>query len=128
MRQLGPLLLGLAFSSVGLAADAPEKPILVLDSGGHTAIVSKVLFTRDGKQLISVSWDKTIRFWDVASGEPIRMLRPPIGPGNEGKLYAAALSPDGRTLAVGGYGLEDAVGWIYLISTITGWVERVLKG
>src|SRR5271157_4535646 len=101
MRQLGPLLLGLAFSSVALAADTPEKPILVLDSGGHTAIVAKVLFTRDGKQLISVSWDKTIRVWDVASGAPLRVLRPPIGPGSEGMLYAAALSPEGRTLAVG---------------------------
>ena len=76
----------------------------MLDSGGHTSIVRKVLFTPDGKELISVSDDKTVRFWDVASGEPIRVLRPPIGPGNEGKLYAAALSPDGRTLAVGGYG------------------------
>ena len=32
------------------------------------------------------------------------MLRPPIGTGAGGKLYAAALSPDGRRLAVGGYG------------------------
>ena len=103
-------------------------PILVLDSGGHTSIVWKVLFTPDGKELISVSDDKTIRFWDVASGEPIRVLRPPIGPGREGMLYAAALSPDGRTLAVGGYGLKDAIGSIYLISTTTGRIERVLKG
>src|SRR5271157_6457361 len=114
MRQLGPFLLGLAFSSVVLAADTPEKPILVLDSGGHTSSVKKVLFTPDGKELISVSNDKTIRFWDVASGEPIRVLRPPIGPGHEGELYAAALSPDGRTLAVGGAGLKDAIGSIYL--------------
>src|SRR5271157_5779741 len=102
MRQLGPLLLGLACSSVALAADTPEKPILVLDSGGHTAFVSKVLFTRDGKQLISVSVDKTIRVWDVASGAPLRVLRPPIGPIGGGALVAAALTPDGRTLAAGG--------------------------
>ena len=101
---------------------------MVLDSGGHTAVVWKVLFTPDGKELISVSDDKTIRFWDVASGEPIRVLRPPIGPGLEGELFAAALSPDGRTLAVGGYGLKDAFGSIYLISTTTGRIERVLKG
>jgi len=100
----------------------------VLDSGGHTSSVWKVLFTPDGKRLISVSDDKTIRFWDVASGEPIRVLRPPIGPGPEGKLYAAALSPDGRTLAVGGWGLKDAIGSIYLISTTRGRIERVLKG
>ncbi len=110
------------------AQEPAAPPILVLDSGGHTSIVWKVLFTPDGKELISVSEDKTIRFWDVASGEPLRVLRPPIGPGREGKLYDAALSPDGRTLAVGGYGLKDALESIYLISTATGRIERVLKG
>ncbi|HKM55678.1 MAG TPA: caspase family protein, partial [Isosphaeraceae bacterium] len=129
MRQLGPLLLGLAFSSVALAADTPEKPILVLDSGGHTAIVAKVLFTRDGKQLISVSVDKTIRLWDVASGAPLRVLRPPIRPIAGNLLLAAALTPDGRTLAAGG-----GAGWrlgevpIYLIDLATGRILRVLKG
>ena len=129
MRQLAPFLLGLAFSSVVLAADTPEKPILVLDSGGHTASVAKVLFTRDGKQLISVSHDKTIRVWDVASGAPLRVLRPPIGLNARGKLIAAALTPDGRTLAAGG-----GAGWrlgedpIYLIDLATGRIPRVLKG
>ena len=128
MRRCITLLILLMCKHVGAQEPAAAPPILVLDSGGHTSIVWKVLFTPDGKELISVSDDKTIRFWDVASGEPIRVLRPPIGPGDEGKLYAAALSPDGRTLAVGGYGLKDAFGSIYLISTTTGRIERVLKG
>src|SRR5271157_3987868 len=128
MRQLGPLLLGLAFSSVALAADTPEKPILVLDSGGHTAIVFKVLFTRDGKQLISVSQDKTIRVWDVASGAPLRVLRPPIGPIAGGQLIAAALTPDGRTLAAAGSGWRLGEVPIYLIDLATGRILRVLKG
>jgi len=122
------LLILLTCQHVGAQEPAAVPPILVLDSGGHTSLVNKVLFTPDGKELISVSDDKTIRFWDVASGEPLRVLRPPIGPGPEGELYAAALSPDGRTLAVGGYGLKDAYGSIYLISTTTGRIERVLKG
>ena len=128
MRRCITLLILLTCQHVGAQEPAAVPPILVLDSGGHTSIVWKVLFTPDGKELISVSDDKTIRFWDVASGEPIRVLRPPIGPGHEGKLFAAALSPDGRTLAVGGYGLKDAIGSIYLISTTTGRIERVLKG
>ena len=61
-------------------------PVLVIDSGGHTSLVKKVLFTPDGRELISVSDDNTIRFWDVASGEPIRALRPPIGPGGISKF------------------------------------------
>src|SRR5271166_4034215 len=128
MRRCIILLILLTCQLVGAQEPAAAPPVLVLDSGGHTSTVNKVLFTSDGKELISVSDDKTIRFWDVASGEPIRVLRPPIGPGDEGMLYAAAVSPDGRTLAVGGYGLKDAIGSIYLISTTTGRIERVLKG
>ncbi len=129
MRRCINLLILLSCQHVRAQEPAAAPPILVLDSGGHTSYVRKVLFTPDGKELISVSDDKTVRFWDVASGEPIRVLRPPIGPGNEGKLYAAALSPDGRTLAVGGHGLlKDSFGSIYLISTATGRIERVLKG
>ncbi len=129
MRQCIILLILLTCQPVGAQEPAAPPPILVLDSGGHTSIVWKVLFTADGKELISVSDDKTIRSWDVASGEPIRVLRPPIGPGREGDLFAAAISPDGRTLAVGGYGLlKDAFGSIYLISTTTGRIEQVLNG
>src|ERR1700733_6561423 len=120
------LLILLTSQHVGAQEPAAAVPILVLDSGGHTSIVNKVLFTSDGKELISVSSDKTIRFWDVASGEPIRVVRLPIDTSKSGQLYAAALSPDGRTLAVGGWGLKDAIGSIYLISTVTDRIDKVL--
>ena len=80
-------------------------PILSLNPGGHTATVGQVLFTPDGKELISVGEDKVIRFWDAATGKsmPQRHIRGRSGEGAEGKPYAAALSPDGGTLAVGGF-------------------------
>jgi WD40 repeat protein len=112
-----------------LAQDANNPPILTLDAGGHTAPVARVLFTPDGKQLVTVAHDKTIRVWNLATGEALHVLRPPIGKGDEGKLLAAALSPDGKTLAVGGYGNPaDKFGTIYLLSLASNRIERVLRG
>jgi WD40 repeat protein len=131
MRRTIPLLLCLTLASVCRADDAAsqDQPILVLDAGGHTATIRRVLFRADGCELVTVSDDKTIRVWDVATGEPLRVLRPPIGRGPEGMLYAAALSPDGRTLAVGGYGFKGVTGFkIHLIDLSTSRIARTLYG
>jgi WD40 repeat protein len=127
MRRWLPLLL-LACTVTAHAEDAQPKPILILDAGGHTATVHNVLFTPDGKELITVADDRTVRFWDVASGAPLRVLRPPAGGGGLGRLTAAALASDGRTLAVAGEGLPDGKPCIYLIDPAAGRIDRLLRG
>ena len=93
-----------------------NPPYLTSDPGGHTAQVARVLFTPDGRQVLTISLDKSIRVWDVKTGRTLRVLRPPIAEGYEGSLYAAALSGDGRLLAVAGYNKPgSASGHIYLI-------------
>ena len=37
---------------------------------GHTALVASLAIARDGELLASGSFDKTVRLWDVASGQP----------------------------------------------------------
>ncbi|MGO9474468.1 MAG: PDZ domain-containing protein, partial [Rhodomicrobium sp.] len=85
------------------AKPAAEAPLPMLDTGGHMALINGIAFTPDGRQLVSASNDKTIRVWDLTSGKTVRTIRGESAPGQGGKVYAMALSPDGKWLAVGGW-------------------------
>ena len=83
--------------------NAPDKPYMVLSNTKHLQRVSKVLYTPDGKEIVTASWDKTIRVWNAANGELKRIIRVPAKPGSEGQIYCMAMSPDGKYLAAAGY-------------------------
>ena len=82
---------------------AEQQPILQIDPGGHKALIRDVVFTPDGKYLVSAGDDKLIRVWNIETGKTVRTLRGEIGEGHEGKIFAMAMSPDGKWLAVGGF-------------------------
>ncbi len=109
---------------------APAEVMLGLNTSGHNGHVTRVIIDRHRSELISVSHDKTIRFWDLATYSPIRVLRPPIGRGWVGELYSASLSPDGTCLAVSGYTAPEGTNdhSILLISLPDGKLIRRLKG
>jgi WD40 repeat protein len=85
-----------------VAADT-AVPQLMLDTGGHMANIKGLVFTPDGKQLVSAGEDKVIRVWDLQANKTVRFLRGQVGAGSEGKVLATALSPDGSLLAAGGW-------------------------
>jgi WD40 repeat protein len=110
--------------------ESKAAPLLVLDAGGHSAVVRRALFTPNGLQIVTVSADKTIRVWDVSTGDTLRVFRLPIGPGDEGALEAAAISPDGKLLVVSGMPVGRGVHGmpIHLISLESGRVVKVFRG
>jgi WD40 repeat protein len=115
-----------------LAAGVEKLPQLVLDTGGHTSNVRGLAFTPGGGQLVSASQDKTVRVWDVDTGKTVRIIRGETAPGSWGTIYAMALSPDGRWLAVGGFLRDESdaavAAAVRLYDFASGRLEALLKG
>ena len=108
-----------------------EQPVLVVDPGMHTARINSVAVDAAGRLAVTGSDDKTVRVWSLADGKLLRTIRMPAGPGNIGKIYAVAMSPDGDLVAAGGWTkwTEDAPeDLIYLFEAKTGKMVQVISG
>ncbi|HEX8397559.1 MAG TPA: TIR domain-containing protein [Pyrinomonadaceae bacterium] len=71
-----------------------EKKRLVLK--GHSKDVYAVAVTPDGKQIVSGSKDKTLRVWDLASGQCQATLKD-----HSASVKAVAVTPDGKQIVSG---------------------------
>ncbi len=98
----------------GVAADGRRLHTL----GGHWRWVMAVSFSPDGRTLVTGSYDKTARLWDVQTGAAKSMLV-----GESGGVRAVCFSPDGRTVAIGGADTE-----VRLWDVVRGTVTHTLKG
>ncbi len=63
---------------------------------GHEQKVMSVAFSHDGRRLISCSWDRTIRIWQVETAECLLILH-----GHEDCVMSAKFSPNGKMIASG---------------------------
>ena len=100
-----------------LPPDQPGVGILrVLTGHGHG--VSQCGFSPDGALLATASHDRTVRLWDVATGQQRKTLT-----GHTGAVSGCAFSPDGSLLATAGHDLTARV-W----DVGTGAERRVLAG
>ncbi len=114
------------------AADkSPDlRPILRVETGMHTTFIKKLAVDSTGHRILTVSDDRTARLWDARTGRALQVLRVPLDAAYEGMLYAAALTPDGRTAFVGGYtGLDIGTGGaiVYMFDTESGRLINRLK-
>jgi len=69
--------------------DVPKNPIFVLR--GHTDAIPSIAITPDGKTIISASWDKTLRVWDLETKRCRYVLR-----GHSDDVRGVVITPDNR--------------------------------
>jgi hypothetical protein len=126
LATLGLLFAGLVRSEEQTSA----PPVLRLETGMHTAPIRAAAADAAGRLLATASFDKTVRLWSLSTGEQLRVLRPAIGSGAEGELFAIAVSPDGRFVVTGGWtGFEwEKANSLYVFETGTGQLVRRIGG
>jgi WD40 repeat protein len=105
----------------------PDQPMLRINAPAHIALIHRIAIDAAEHFAVTASDDKTVRVWSLPNGALQRVIWLPSGEGDLGKAYAVALSPDGGTIAVGGWtspsGLDTN---IYLFDRASGALVRRL--
>ncbi len=85
------------------AEGPPPLPFPRIEVGAHIDRPVDLAIDSNTRQIVSVSDDRTIRFWDQDTGRLIRTKRVPMNERKEGELYALAIAPQARLLVIGGW-------------------------
>jgi WD domain, G-beta repeat len=108
--------------------DLYDRPVLAVDPGMHTAKLQAQAVDAAGRYAVTGSDDRTVRIWSVADGKLLGTIWIPIGPENVGDVGAVAISPDGSTIAVGGWTERITGGTvIYLLDRESGNLVRRIR-
>jgi len=122
------------FQVVASAGYRPRKPtrrpIFRLNTTNHHACLNEIETDQNNQYLVTASNDKTVRLWDLDRYRLLRVLRPPIGDGAEGRIRTVAISPDGKVIACGG---ETGKTWhmshvVYVFDRAGATMAKTLKG
>lgn len=107
---------GLAPAAAGQQFDrrSRDEPEVVVEAGGRVGTCDVLRFTPDGNSLLAAGDDKVVRAWPYAAGrldtDPGRAttLRWRAWREQRGGIKSVDVSPDGKRVVVGGYGMRPS--------------------
>jgi WD40 repeat protein len=109
-----------------------NNTFLRINPNGHMGQIRDMVISADKRYVITASFDKTVKKWDLETGRIVMEYRGSIGRGSEGMVYRIALSPDNKYLAtMGWFGSHDEsenLGDVRLYDYETGKLIKVLRG
>lgn len=97
----------------------------------HIGAVRQIRSTPDGRLVLTIGADKTLRIWRTADLAPVRTIYLPSDAGDEGDPRSLAISPDGRQIYVGGWTGVDwhgGLSQVYVLDIDTGAMRQVWRG
>ena len=92
--------------------------------GTHSAPATECVAFPDDRRVATAGKDEAVHVWDVLDKKKLKTFRPAIGP-----IQALAISPDGKTLAVGGAPTLATLGMatIHLLDADTGQRKSMIQ-
>jgi len=79
-------------------ADGDDQPVQQFN--GHEDQVTSLAFSRDGRRLLTGSWDATVRLWNVRSGRELNTYGPITNPTGDAVTVVAAVFNPTQTRAL----------------------------
>ena len=124
--SLGAIVYGISYFNNTIAIGSGHRDIIILDVitgsqtailSGHTNEVGSVVFSSDGRSLVSGSVDMTVKLWDMQTGGAIKAFS-----GHTGIVHTVSISMDCTTIASGSYDIT-----IRLWDTQTGGCHHIIE-
>ena len=124
--SLGASVYNISYSNNTVAIGSAHRDVIILDVitgsqtailSGHTDEIGPVVFSSDGKSLVSGSDDMTIKLWDMQTGGAIKTFS-----GHTGLVHTVSISVDHTTIASGSH--DETV---RLWNTQTGECYHIIK-
>ena len=79
--------------------EIPKDPLIFPDYPNHTSAITKIDILERENLLVTASADKTVKAFDLQTGDTIKTLYPPFRTGKDGQVVSCTISPETKDIA-----------------------------